>query len=164
MQTLIRGFEEYKIFKNGEIIGKYGRKLKPRISPDGYARVQLRKKKKSYSRSIHRLVLENFTSTCPNGKECNHKNGIKHDNRLENLEWVTRSQNIKHAFRIGLQSQKGERSTRAKLTNFKVKTIRFLLKNTTISHYKIAEMFEVTRPVISNIKARRIWNYTEAGA
>jgi len=162
-QVSVRGFEEYKVTDRGDIIGKYGRKLKPRISPDGYVRARFCKKNGQYSRSIHRIVLENFVSPCPEGKECNHKNGIKTDNRVENLEWVTRSRNSIHAFAMGLKSQKGEESSRAKLTNRKVRTIRGLLESTNFTHSAIAEMFGVTRSVISNIRARRLWDYVEAG-
>jgi DNA-binding transcriptional regulator YiaG len=48
----------------------------------------------------HRLVLEAFVCKPKNGQEANHINGIKSDNRLMNLEWVTKSQNAIHAHRI----------------------------------------------------------------
>lgn len=162
-QVPIKGFEEYKITDMGEIIGKFGRKLRPRISPDGYVRARFCKKDGQYSRAVYRIVLENFTGPCPEGKECNHINGIKTDNRVENLEWITRSQNSTHAFTMGLRTQEGEKNSRVKLTNHEVRTIRGLLKNTALTHLEIAEMFEVTRSVVSNIKARRLWNYVEAG-
>jgi len=50
--------------------------------------------------SVHRFVLEAFIGPCPPGHECNHKNGVKNDNRLENLEWVTKSENTKHSYRV----------------------------------------------------------------
>ena len=52
------------------------------------------------NRTIHRLVLDAFVGEKLKGMQCNHKNGIKTDNKLENLEWVTPSQNRKHAYHL----------------------------------------------------------------
>jgi len=62
---------------------------------DGY--VQIRVKKKMFL--VHRLLALNFIANPFNLPQVNHKNGIKTDNRLENLEWVSASDNIKHAYR-----------------------------------------------------------------
>jgi hypothetical protein len=74
---------------------------------------------------VHVLVLEAFISEKPKGKECNHKDGNKKNNRLENLEWVTRSQNVKHAYDTKLIiPARGERYGRSNLTEADIKTIR----------------------------------------
>jgi len=68
----------------------------------GYERVSLTKNEKSKHLAVHRLVAEAFIENAY-GKPCiNHKNGIKNDNRIENLEWVTYKENSKHALDTGL--------------------------------------------------------------
>jgi hypothetical protein len=66
--------------------------------------------------SIHRLVMLAFVGECPEGKEVNHINGKKYDNRLSNLEYVTRSENIRHAVRLGLKggAHKNKQEEKAK--------------------------------------------------
>lgn len=102
----INGYENiYSIDKNG-IIKSYHRKkvsvLKPYINKDGYYTTDLSKNKVRKKFLVHRLVGLNFIPNPENKPEINHKNGIKTDNRIENLEWTTRSENELHAYKTGL--------------------------------------------------------------
>lgn len=65
-----------------------------------YLSVCLFKDKKRKYVNVHRLVAQNFIPNPNNKGEVNHKNGIKTDNRVENLEWSTRSENSKHRHNI----------------------------------------------------------------
>lgn len=69
-----------------------------------YLTVFLRVQKKQTIFSIHRLVAETFIPNTDKSLQVNHKNGVKTDNRLDNLEWVTRSQNMKHMYDTGLKT------------------------------------------------------------
>lgn len=69
---------------------------------NGYYFVTLRNNGIIRPQSIHRLVADAFLPNPNNYSDVNHKNGIKTDNRVENLEWCTRSYNIKHSFDNGL--------------------------------------------------------------
>lgn len=66
----------------------------------GYVRIQLFKNNKSKCVRVHRLVAEAFIPNPYNKRDVNHKNGIKSDNRVENLEWATRSENELHSISV----------------------------------------------------------------
>ena len=69
----------------------------------GYERIQLRKNGQYHYSSIHRLVASTYLPNPSNLPEVNHKDGDKQNNRVENLEWCTHSENIRHADTIGLR-------------------------------------------------------------
>lgn len=106
----IPGYEgKYAITKDGRIWaypsirGKLGKPhngiwMKPKVNLRGYVVICLRNggKRGKYC-LVHRLVLLTYIGEPEQGLQCNHKNGIKIDNRLENLEWVTHTANIRHA-------------------------------------------------------------------
>jgi len=109
----IEGYEGlYKISDKGEVKSlpkdhRYGSKieriLKPKIDKDGYYGVSLCKNGKVKSKKIHRLVAQMFISNPNNKPTVNHINAIVNDNRLENLEWATHSEQNYHLYKLGLK-------------------------------------------------------------
>lgn len=99
----------------------YSEPIKPFKNIHGYHMVSLKKTvNRGKNINVHRLVAEAFIPN-PENKPCvNHKNGIKTDNRVENLEWVTRSENTIHAIKTGLSSSIGDSHYNSKLTEKKV--------------------------------------------
>lgn len=92
----------YLITSDGVVINKRtGLRLKPQKARHGYLRVNIWDGTKIMQRPIHRLVAIAFLDQPEGHNEVNHKNFDKTDNRVENLEWCTRSQNVRHAIAGG---------------------------------------------------------------
>lgn len=101
----ILGYEgQYSVTKDGKVFShKRKRFLKP-TNLKGYKRVKLRdsnNNQKINNKLVHRLVAQAFIPNPNNKLEINHKNSIRDDNRVDNLEWVTRSENNQHAWTYG---------------------------------------------------------------
>lgn len=103
----IKTFPKYQISECGEVINSRDHTLKPTITEGGYLSIQLYKtgKDNKYERKhmlVHRLVAFTYIPNSHKYKVVNHINGIKWDNRVENLEWCTYSENTQHAIDTGL--------------------------------------------------------------
>lgn len=86
---------------NGRILEE--KILKNQVERKGYIGISLQIDGVKHREKIHRLIAEEFIPNPKNKAEVNHINGIKNDNRIENLEWVTPSENQKHAYKLGLR-------------------------------------------------------------
>jgi hypothetical protein len=148
--------ENYLVSNLGNVKSKrYNKQLKGFVNNSGYKRVQIGSSKNKHF--IHRLVAETFLKK-EFGKEfVNHKDGNKLNNSVDNLEWVTRSENDLHAFRNDLRkSRKGENHHNSKLTLSQVEEIKNLLSKNYNCTY-IAEKYNVHRRTISDIKNKKTW-------
>jgi hypothetical protein len=97
------GFEDfYEISSKGRI-SNYRKILNPFVNNSGYLVIDLKVNGIRYKKLMHRLVAEAFLNNPFNKKEVNHKDGNKLNNSIDNLEWVTSSENKKHALQEGLK-------------------------------------------------------------
>ena len=152
----VTGFENYSVSNKGRVRNDLTNKiLKDRIC-NNYYRVALYKDCKQFNFFIHRLVLTEFVGKS-NELVCNHKNGIKTDNRVENLEWVTIKENIHHAIRTGLKSKiaRYEKHGMSKLNWDIVNEIRENKEG--LNQRRLSEKYNVCNQLISLIVNYRIW-------
>jgi len=151
----IKGYEGlYQVSNLGRIKSLlFGRELirKPCIDGWGYAMVGLYKKGvKMRMRKIHRIVMSEFVGDSI--LDVNHKNGIKTDNRLENLEYCTQSENTIHLYRVlGHKAPSGERHHKAKLTKEQI----YQIKNDKRTLKRIAQDYNCHYTTIHYIKSGR---------
>lgn len=110
--------DRYLINRKGDVFSiRSNRIISQRLDKYGYLRVNLYEGTKNHTVTVHRLVAKAFVPNPNNLPEVNHIDGDKTNNNADNLEWVSSSENQKHAFMIGLQkSHKGEDNPAARYT------------------------------------------------
>jgi len=154
----IPGFRYYA-YSDGSIESPYNRLLRPIRRK--YLDVLLWVGPKKYQWfKVHRLIAITFIPNPQNKPEVNHKNGDKYDNRVENLEWVTRSENQKHAFANGLNSNTGTKNGRAILTPIQIQVIREAYHYFTLK--QIAKYFNVALSTIHKVVTNKSWSHARS--
>ena len=130
----------------------------PSRSSDHYQVIWLKSNGKRKQCFLHRLVLEAFVGSAPEGWCCNHKDGDKENNALSNLEWCTPLENILHARRTGLRFDIGEDHPYAILTNKQVLSMRRMYKEG-MTQTVLAEKFGTSLSTVHAIIKRRNWKH-----
>lgn len=138
-----------------------GRILRPRYSVDGYSRAVLFINRTKQEFPVHRLVMLTFVGPPASPEiQVNHRNGLRGDNRLENLEYVTPAENVRHSMEVlgAMRDRKGEQNPRAKLTESEVLAIRSRPGG---YRYReaLAKEFCVSPILISKIRSRQLWRH-----
>lgn len=129
---------------------------------NGYLRCDINIDGKTKSHLIHRLVAEKFIPNPDNKPFVNHIDGNKHNNSVNNLEWCTRSENERHAWKTGLKhdiATKGELHGMHKLSKKDAEYIRtnHIRNGGSMKTGELARKFNVNPQTITEIVSERIW-------
>jgi hypothetical protein len=128
----------------------------------GYCMVRLRRVGFSQQKKIHSLVLISFVGPPGEGQECRHLDGVRTNNRLDNLSWGTRLQNRHDRMRHGTNhGAKGSSNRGAILTEDQVREIRRRHTRRYGEHITLAAEYGVSACTIQEIMNRRTWTHLE---
>jgi len=128
----------------------------------GYRVVTIRLFGKRKCPSVHSLVAAAFIGRRPSGIQVNHKNGVKHDNRVENLEYASASENMRHSLYVlgNIASATcGSRNAMSKLTEADVQNIVEEYSSGKVFQADLAQRYGVSRPLISMLVRNRGWKH-----
>lgn len=143
----VRSFRSNKILKHSK-------------HPKGYLKVKFSLNGKEKSYQVHRLVALAFIPNVENKPQVNHKDSVRDNNKLSNLEWVTNSENQQHSIKKGLsRKQIGEDRPASKLTEDDVRKIRSIYDKGVVSQRKLAKTFGVTQGTIKDIVNMNTWKH-----
>ncbi len=156
----IDGFPSYDISNHGSV--KSYKYLEPRIlkaskDGDGYYMVSLCKNNTKKTCKIHKLVLEAFVKTKPEGMQCCHNDGNRLNNHISNLRWDTGKANYEDRIKHG-DNPIGENSGNVKLTEEKVLEIRCLYESG-VSRKQLRKDFDTSPHNIFRIIHRETWKH-----
>lgn len=150
----------YRACADGHIWSARSKKyLKSWITENGYHQVVIGGK----GLRVHRLVALTYIPNPGSKPFINHKNGIKVDNRVENLEWCTRQENAQHSIRVlgRWVNNRGMNGKNARLTDTQVIEMR-QLKDEGLSYSRLARIFDTSPSNVVAIVKRRNWSHIPA--
>ena len=144
----------YIAFKNGMIFNLHGDEIKGYTNRGGYPQSVFNGR----TREFHKVISDCFIENSENLRDVNHKNGNKLDSSIDNLERLTHSENVIHAYEHGLiKPQYGEEHHNAKLTENDIRYIRSSDK----SSYQIARELNVDSSTVRDIRRGKTWRHVK---
>lgn len=152
---------QYTIDVLGRVYSEISKRyLKPFPNPQGYMLIDISHNKKTYTRQVHRLVAIAFIPNPNNLETVNHKNGDKSDNAVTNLEWMTRLDNVRHAWNTGLAKPRYGTDNPANVyTEEQVHQVCEMLESGELKGAEIARRCGVSVYLISDIKFNGKWKH-----
>lgn len=158
-------FPEYELSDLGNVRNKKGKVLSATKDQKGYRMVCLRKDGKSHTKRISKMVGILFVPNPNNKSQVNHKNGIRWDDRADNIEWSTGSENINHAYQV-LNRKGSQTGKKGGLSPFAKKVVQLNINDSEVkiwdSLIEAANYFRVKRQSIKSCiegKCKTIKNF-----
>lgn len=163
----LAGYEKFYTISNfgkvKSIIRKWHQRehiLKPIRGNCGYLRFNISKNGIIKNLYLHHLVALNFIGQRPKGYQVNHKDGVKLNNCVSNLEYITKSENAIHAYKLGLRKPTaGTANGMSNLSEKQIITIRNKYKNKNITQKILAIEYKTTQSNISLIVRKENWKH-----
>ena len=156
---IINSYPDYQVSTSGRVNSMKHincKILKQFKNKGGYYHIGLCENGMRKNIDVHRLVAQTFIPNIDNKPQVNHIDGNKLNNRVDNLEWVTKSENEKHAFKTGLKTQQGISNSNSKLTENEVIIIHGLYLGG-MKQSEIAVLFKLTKDNIHKIIHGKTW-------
>lgn len=149
--------KDREVFNGRGTFTRKGKSIKLMVDKYGYNVVNLYGSFGVKTKKVHRLVADAFIENEQEKPQVNHINGVKSDNRVENLEWSSIKENITHAWDNGLMNPKrGENHHYSKLSKLNVLDIKRLI-NSGLNDTDISNLYGVHRRSINDIRNKRSW-------
>jgi hypothetical protein len=153
-----REYNRYQVSNYGKVINKHGKSLSMKADMHGYICTSITDYNGDRIKGMHRIIATVFIPNPLNLPEVNHKDGIKSNNRVDNLEWCTKKHNMKHRSEV-LGCMVGTDNPTNKLTEEQVLEIYNLCKNTDIKYKDIAKMYGVIPEEVNRIAFGVVWKH-----
>jgi transposase len=149
--------KDFLVSKDGQVFSVLRNKMVKTSVVTGYYRVWLKDNEGNKAQHlVHRIVAITFIPNQHQKEQVNHKDGNKQNNHVNNLEWVSRQENMRHAFDTGLNSNLGSRNGKAVLNESQVLEIYQLCLDGK-SNVEIAALYDVNKNMVNLIRGRYSW-------